>query len=105
MCERQECRPATMKITSVVLLAHFSKTVSLLNALPTQCAANASNSEKPNTGKVVPIPYSEGIRNREPCFMAIENMLPKNRPAETGQKERAKTIPSRPAPHALDFCA
>jgi len=35
----------------------------------------------------------------EPWAMAREKRLPKNNAAETGQKERAKTIPRNPAPH------
>jgi len=92
-----------MKITSVILLAHFSKTVSLLNALPTQCAANASNSEKPNTGKVVPIPYSEGMRNREPCFMAIETCCQRTGLLKQGKRKGRRQYPVDLRPTRLIF--
>src|ERR1039458_5277645 len=91
-----------MKIAPVTRRAHFSKWTSFLNALLTHWAPRAISTAKTNTGTPVPAPYAEGRSTLEPFLTASGSKLPKNSAADTGQKDRAKRIPSRPAPQDPD---
>ena len=78
-----------IKRKPVIFLARFSNADSFLYVFPMRFAENARIKEIPRTGIAVPTPKSAGIRKGELFFMASENMLPKNSPADTGQNERA----------------
>src|SRR5450759_2963703 len=91
------------KIAPVTRRAHFSNWTSFLNALLTHWLPRAISTAKTNTGTAVPGPYADGNSTLEPFLTASGSRLPKKSAADTGQKDRAKRIPSKPAPQDPDF--
>src|ERR1035441_5027885 len=92
-----------MKIAPVSRRAHFSNWTTFLNAVLAPWAPRAISTAKTNTGTPVPAPYAEGRSTLEPFLTASGSRLPKKRAADTGQKDKAKRIPSRPAPQEPDL--
>jgi len=73
--------------------------------LPTDRALRAIAAANATTGSAVPMPKADGSSSRDSCFRASGTRLAKNSPAEMGQNDRAKRMPSRAAPRSPPFSA